>query len=43
MEVTDEDDSTVFQPNHPNLVRGEPTIMLRGPVAVRLFPLVKAK
>jgi hypothetical protein len=41
MQVTDEDDSTVFQPNSPAVKRGEPTIVRRGEHAVRLFPLIR--
>jgi hypothetical protein len=40
MAVTDEDDSTVLQPDSPIAVRGEPTIIMRGGHAIRLFPLV---
>jgi len=40
MAVTDEDDSTVLQPDSPIAVRGEPTIIMRGEHANRLFPLV---
>jgi hypothetical protein len=39
MAVTDEDDSTVLQPDSPAAVRGEPTIVMRGAHAIRLFPL----
>jgi hypothetical protein len=42
MMVTDEDDSTVLQPDSPIAVRGEPVVLMRGQHAVRLFPL-KAK
>jgi hypothetical protein len=41
MQVTDEDDSTVFQPNSPVVKRGEPEIILRGAHAIRLYPLVR--
>ena len=41
MQCVDEDDSTVFQPNSPVVKRGEPTIVMRGAHAVRLFPLVR--
>ena len=40
MAVTDEDDSTVLQPDSPIAVRGEPTIIMRGEHAIRLFTLV---
>jgi hypothetical protein len=40
MMVTDEDDSTIHQPNGPAVKRGEPEIIMRGMHAVRLHPLV---
>jgi hypothetical protein len=43
MQVTDEDDSTMGRPDSPAVKRGEPTIVLRGMHAVRLFPLVLKK
>jgi hypothetical protein len=37
------DDNTIYQPNHPHVVRGEPVFSFQGGRVYATFPLVEAK